>query len=168
MSFTQSTTHPVRLLAKTAEHPTKMTSMEKQVFGIQNSGKKFGDGSELLIKVDRSNITNETEIDRLKRLGVWNSLQTNSLYDYLNMTGNVNFSKLEQNLFESIHYELYTFGYNPQLNKPKNKLNIDVRRSETFSLLYNKIFGSSKYYYDYEYSLYTRLARDLNNPKLHE
>jgi hypothetical protein len=67
-------------------------------------GKKFGNSDELLLKVDRSAITDSTAIDSLKKLGVWNNLQTNSVFDYLDITHKVNFSELSQRIFNTIHY----------------------------------------------------------------
>jgi hypothetical protein len=67
-------------------------NLYRQVFGVENKGTKFGSSTSLSVKIDRTNFTNKTAIDSLKRLGVWNNLQTNSILDYLNITAKVNFT----------------------------------------------------------------------------
>jgi hypothetical protein len=71
-------------------------------------------------------------------------------------------------MLNSIYYELYTFPYDSRHDSYKPRINIDVSKSEPYSLLYSKVFGSKRKYSNYEYNLFTRLVRDPNNKTLHK
>jgi hypothetical protein len=66
----------------------------KEVFNPKDEGKIFGASDQFAIKINRSGVVNETYITTLKKIDAWDKIQLNSVFDYLNVTNTMNFTKL--------------------------------------------------------------------------